>query len=158
MSQAETDATRAPIVHSPQRVLSLATEAFIELARTQHLLQGEINKLFRDEDATPQQYGVLRVLYLNESGALPCLELAERLTHPGPDVTRLLERLSKQRWVRRTRRPDDRRVVMVELTDRARRFVERMEPLLDQLHAERFAALEPEELAELRRLLRKVRE
>jgi DNA-binding MarR family transcriptional regulator len=133
------------------------TEACLEIARTHCQLQREFNKVCKEHEATPQQYGVLSILHLNGKGGLACQDVTRRLANPAPDVTRLIDRLVRQRWVRRRRQPDDRRVVMVELTERAEELVERIEPELNELHRQRFGELTEEELAELVRLLRKVR-
>ncbi len=132
------------------------TEAYLEIMRAHCRLQCEINKLFKHYDVTPQQYALLRVLFLGAPEGLPCQDLAQKLANPGPDLTRMLDRLARQRWVRRRRLEDDRRVVMVELTEKSQDLVERVEPRLAELHRKRFAALSARDLAELQRLLGKI--
>jgi DNA-binding MarR family transcriptional regulator len=66
------------------------------------------------------QYNVLRVLG-EASGGLTRSEIGDRLVGTNPDTTRLLERLAKQRLVRRRRDVRDRRAVLTEITEEGRR-------------------------------------
>ena len=60
------------------------------------------------------QYNVLRILRGSHPGSLTCSEIGERTVARDPDVTRLVDGLSKRGLVRRTRSRTDRRVVQVE--------------------------------------------
>lgn len=55
-----------------------------------------------------------------EGGALTQRQLGERLLLTSGAVTMLVDRLQRAGWVHRRPHPDDRRAVLVELSDRAR--------------------------------------
>jgi DNA-binding MarR family transcriptional regulator len=94
-------------------------------------------------EALPQRTAALLRLFLTrtsvpvsrtEAGVLWALairprritELAARERVTQPAVTLLVNRLAERGWVERHGHPDDRRVVMVELTDEGRRVHERL--------------------------------
>lgn len=91
-------------------------EVFLGLWRTYDRLRALEDELFARHDLTAQQYNALRLLKAHPEG-LPTLSLASRLISRSPDVTRLLDRLESPRGlVRRDRRADNRRVVLVSIT------------------------------------------
>lgn len=92
-------------------------EAYLNLQRTSNLLLQALTRLMRAEGVTPSQYNVLRILRGSHPDALTCGEIGDRLVTPGPDVTRLLDRLEDRGWVERERDSGDRRVVRSRITD-----------------------------------------
>jgi DNA-binding MarR family transcriptional regulator len=69
---------------------------------------------------TNNQYNVLRILRGSHPTRLACSDIAERMIARDPDITRLVDRLSRQGLVTRVRSRQDRRVVEVGLTDKGR--------------------------------------
>jgi MarR family 2-MHQ and catechol resistance regulon transcriptional repressor len=100
--------------------------ALARLERVTERLRREIHLVLRARGMTLTQYNVLRTLYNAGSNGLTCSELGSRLAGTDPDITRLLDRLAKQRLVRR-----DRRAVLTEITDEGRQLVESVIPSLD---------------------------
>ena len=101
---------------------SLEEEAYLNLQRTANLLLQGLTRLLREKapgrtGVTPSQYNVLRILRGSHPQALTCGEIGERLVTPGPDVTRLLDRLEDRGWVERERDTGDRRVVRSRITE-----------------------------------------
>lgn len=131
-------------------------EAIINILRTSDQLQNRFGRLFREYGLTSSQYNVLRILR-GEGRPLPSLEIASRMIQVVPAITGLIDRLEKQELVTRQRCEEDRRVVYVDLTDKARALLKKMDqPGLD-LHKELIGHLTRRELAELSRLLVKAR-
>jgi DNA-binding MarR family transcriptional regulator len=95
---------------------SLEEEAFLNLQRTASLLLRAVAHELEGHDLTPAQYNTLRILRGVGEGGLACGEIGERLVSPGPDVTRLLDRLEKGRLISRWRDEQDRRVVRACIT------------------------------------------
>ena len=133
------------------------TRAYLDLVRTHGRITTRSTEIFKRHGVTEQQYHALRVLEAAEPGGLPCLELAQQLPTPAPDITRLLDRMRRAGLVRRRRLDADRRVVMIELTERARAIICRIRPEVAEFHRARLAHMTPDELDLLGRLLRKVR-
>jgi DNA-binding MarR family transcriptional regulator len=98
--------------------VSLEEEAFLGLQRTASLLLQSLGRELKGHDLTPAQYNTLRILRGAGPDALTCGEIGERLVSPGPDVTRLLDRLEQRGLVTRLRDAEDRRVVRARITEK----------------------------------------
>jgi len=131
-------------------------EAILNLLRTSDLYQNRFGRLFREFDLTPSQYNVLRIL-LGEGKPLPCLEIASRMIQVVPAITGLVDRLEKQELVVRERCEQDRRVIFIDLTSKAKTLLAEMEASVNDLHLKLIGHLSPPELEELIRLLEKAR-
>lgn len=132
-------------------------EAVLNILRTGDRLQNRFGRLFREYGLTPSQYNVLRILR-GEGKPLPCLEIGERMVQVVPAITGLIDRLEKQQLVLRERCAEDRRVVYVQLTDKARALLEQIDQPLEDLHRELLGHFTKAELRDLTRLLEKARE
>lgn len=135
---------------------SLEQEAILNLLRTGDQFQNRFGRLFRKFRLTASQYNVLRILR-GEGRPLPCLEVADRLIQVVPAITGLIDRLEQQGLVKRQRSADDRRIVYVELTDKAAALLKQLDLPVSQLHEQLIGHLGRSELRELSRLLVKAR-
>jgi DNA-binding MarR family transcriptional regulator len=76
-----------------------------------------------------------------------------------PDITRLVDRLERAGHVYRERRfPEDRRLVVVGITQSGLRLLAKLDRPVIDLHQQQFRHLKRRELQDLKRLLAKVRE
>ena len=100
---------------------------------------------------------MLRILR-GEGKPMPCQEIAGRMIQVVPAMTGLLDRLEKQGLITRERSSEDRRVVYVELAEKARGLLSRMDAPVSDLHKRLIGHLTSAELRELSRLLEKARE
>jgi DNA-binding MarR family transcriptional regulator len=132
-------------------------EAVLNLFRTSDRLQHRFARLFREFGLTPSQYNILRILR-GEGKPMPCLEIAQRTITVVPGITGLIDRLEEAKLVSRQRSEEDRRVVNVSLTQAGQEVLARLEEPVNDLHAKLLNHFAPEELAELIRLLEKVRQ
>lgn len=133
----------------------LATECVVNLVRTGSLLAAELDRTFRRYGITGPGVNVLMIL----DGAgepLPPNVIGERRLVTRGTVTGLLDTLEKQRLVRRTRHPGDRRMLLVELTDEARDVLAKLRAELFPAQAEMIAGLSEHEKDTLVRLLGKL--
>lgn len=133
------------------------TRAYLDLLHTHGRITTKSAAIYRQHGITEQQYHVLRVVEAAGDGGLPCLEVARRLPTPAPDVTRLIERLRRSGLVSRRRLERDRRVVLIELTERAAGTLRRLGPSLERFHRQRLEHMSADELDLLAQLLRKAR-
>jgi DNA-binding MarR family transcriptional regulator len=101
----------------PRSFDSTEQEVFLNLWRTYDRLRALEDELFAAHKLTAQQYNALRLLKGAHPGSLPTLVLASRLISRAPDITRLLDRLEARALVRRERKADNRRMVLVAITD-----------------------------------------
>lgn len=132
-------------------------EATLNILRTSDQLQNRVGRLFREYDLTPSQYNVLRILR-GEGKPLPSLEIAQRTIQVVPAITGLIDRLEKQGLVKRQRSTEDRRVVYVEITAKAKQILKRIDRPLLELHERLLGHLSKKEIAEITRLMEKVRD
>ena len=132
-------------------------EALLNLVRTNDQLQIHFTRLFRQFGLTPAQYNVLRILR-GAGQPLPILEIAARMITVVPGITGLVDRLEEAGWVGRLRCKEDRRVIHVDLTEKARTLVAKLDEPVVGLHKELLGHMTRDELAQLNRLLEKARQ
>lgn len=108
-----------------------AEAALLHLERVTDCLRREIYLTLRASGMTTGQYNVLRALHSESPNGLTCTELGNRLAGSDPDITRLLDRLSRQQLVRRRRDVRDRRAVVSEITEEGQRLLESVTPRLE---------------------------
>jgi len=133
-------------------------EVYLELVRTHELLSAANHRFFQQHGVTPQQYNVLRVLYVRDEGdGVPCSTISSLLLNRVPDITRLLDRLERGGLVTRHRCESDRRVVRTRLTPQGHDLVETLHSPLHAHHQELAGHLDADELDTLTKLLTKLR-
>ncbi|WP_422928798.1 MarR family winged helix-turn-helix transcriptional regulator [Singulisphaera sp. PoT] len=131
-------------------------EVYLNLARTADILESEFSRLFKQRGVTHAQYNVLRILR-GAGTELPCLEVASRMISHLPDITRLVDRLESAGLVERCRTQEDRRVVLVRITEAGLTLLGGLDEPVRDLHQRQLGHLSVEELDELNRLLVKAR-
>ncbi|HEX9713982.1 MAG TPA: MarR family transcriptional regulator [Actinomycetota bacterium] len=104
-----------------------ATGAIINLARTESLIVGRLSEHLRAYDLTVGTFNVLMILRGAEGPLCPW-EISERRLVARGTVTGLLDSLEKRGLIRRDPHPEDRRMINVELTIKARELLDRLLP------------------------------
>jgi DNA-binding MarR family transcriptional regulator len=90
----------------------------------------------------------LNILYtLQRSGDMTMSRLADGLNVSDSNATGLIDRMEERGFVERTRVPEDRRIVMVRLTDTGRRLLDEVDALSDELLRSTLARVKPSQLA-----------
>jgi DNA-binding MarR family transcriptional regulator len=135
---------------------SIEQEVALNLSRTHDVLTAGFSRLFKERGISPPLYNVLRILR-GEGKPLPCLEVASRMITRLPDITRLVDRLEQMGYVARSRTEEDRRVVLLSITEPGLALLAGLDPLVTDLHRRQLNHLSPCELAELNRLIVKAR-
>lgn len=146
----------ASVIESPDHDASLEHKVYVQLVRTQDRLASRYEALYREYGLSRQQYSALRVISANPGG-VNCGELREGLATRVPDVTRLVDRLLKQGWVQRRNDDDDRRSVIVSLTEKGRELMQQLDGPVTRLSKDQLGHLSQEELLTLYRLLIRAR-
>ena len=82
---------------------------------------------------TNNQYNVLRILRGSHPSRLACGDIAERMISRDPDITRLVDRLSRRGLVSRARSRQDRRVVEVGITDKGREVLKSLDAHVNRM-------------------------
>ncbi|MBS1910752.1 MAG: MarR family transcriptional regulator [Bacteroidetes bacterium] len=120
-------------------------EAIVALLRTTDVLRRYLSNVVDPHGITLQQYNVLRILR-GAGGALPTMEIGERMIEEAPGVTRMLDRLEKKNLVRRTRQSTDRRQVLCAITEEGLRLVDALDHPMNSADLAVLAGLSPEQL------------
>lgn len=137
---------------------SLQEQLLVNLMRTSRAAEESwLQYLKRTEGLSLSQYNILRILRGARPEALRISEVGERMIYRDPDVTRLVDRLVAQGLVRRHRDEEDRRVVLVEITEDGLALLERLDGMVDQYTRAVMAGLTPKQLRTLDVLLNEVR-
>lgn len=137
---------------------SIQQKAYLSLWRTYDKLRAIEDGLFSQWEITAQQYNVLRLLDAASPAPLPTLAISNRLISRAPDITRILDKLESRGWIERVRSVDDRRTVLVSITQLGRDLLSEIELPLRESHLQQVGHLTAGELKQLCDLLKKVRQ
>jgi len=135
-----------------RRFPSLAAEAVISLLVAAEHVDQALAPLWAQHGITADQYNVLRILRGVHPDGHPRNEVARRMIHRAPDVTRMLDRLVRQGLVRRRRNSADRRESVATITDAGLALLARIDPDVHGLQTTLTRVLGERELRELVRL------
>jgi len=102
---------------------------------------------------TPNQYNVLRILRGSHPARLACGDISERMIARDPDITRLVDRLSRLGLVSRARGRRDRRVVEVGISEKGQQILRTLDEHVDRFPRAMLGHLGPTKLERLGALL-----
>lgn len=108
-----------------------ATECAMNLVLTADLLVKRIGTLLQPFNLTSASGLVLSIIADSES-PLPPNEIADRLIVSRATVTGLLDSLERQSYIRRLPHPSDRRMILVEITEKGRQVANEFRPIVHQ--------------------------
>jgi DNA-binding MarR family transcriptional regulator len=127
-------------------------EAILSLLVAAGYLEAKMDRECAGFGISHQQYNILRILKGVYPDGHPCGEIAARMLHPSPDVTRRLDAMEKEGLIERHRSTDDRRVVVTRITDKGIEVLNAMDVVLAHRQEElrnKFSAQECQELTRL---------
>jgi DNA-binding MarR family transcriptional regulator len=128
-------------------------EAYLNLVRTHALLSDEVAELFKRHHLSQPLYNVLKVVARMGRAGMPSQSIAQYMVARDPDITRLVDRLEKDRLIERERDGQDRRIVRVRVTRSGLEAIEKLDPLIWKLHQQQLGHLNQEKLELLNQLL-----
>jgi DNA-binding MarR family transcriptional regulator len=132
-------------------------QAYLNLIRAAELVSLDLSDLMGKHGLSGKQYNVLRAIRRGGDGGLPVSRIAEQMTDPRADVTRLMDRLERDGLIERRHDREDRRVVRVLLTEKGKGMLATLDAPIVALHRMQFAHMTKSDLDELTRLLEKLR-
>lgn len=128
--------------------------AFIKLMRATDSLNNRLNRQLSDAGLTVSQFGVLEALL--HLGPLNQKALGEKLLKSGGNITLVIDNLEKSGWVERHQDPEDRRSMLIHLTEEGEEFISNYFPQhLERIISE-FEVLSDEELDQLSAICKKL--
>ena len=128
--------------------------AFIKLMRSVESMNNRLNRHLSEAGLTLSQFGVLEVLH--HLGPLNQRSIGDKLLKSGGNITMVIDNLEKCGHVKRQKDPNDRRAVLIHLTETGESFIEDFFPKhLEKIKGE-FSVLTESEKKELGRLCKKL--
>lgn len=141
---------------------SARQEAFLNLLRTQAIVVGPFERLFKSHGISQPLYNILRILrgHMNNDAAegrehegVPVLRIGAQMLTRVPDVTRLVRRLEDAGLAVRKRCETDRRIVYISITSKGQALLDMLQADVEEIHRSQFSQLTDNELRTLNDLL-----
>lgn len=143
---------RTPLVHQ-------GGAAVLNIVHTGSLLVKEGDRVFKPLGLTDAWFNVLMLVrWQSEDGRISQSELGRMLLVNRSNVTGLVDRMERTGLVRRAAEPGDRRVNLIELTEKGKNLLEKAYALYISRIGQVLEGLDENELRGLVRLLERVRE
>ena len=147
--------SESPVAHFYRPETFMADESVGYLMKQAMLsFSQQMDKRLAPHDLTTAQWGPL--MRLQKFGDMTMAELSRCLSIDAGALTRTFDRLEKKGLVRRERSQEDRRVVLVGLTDEGRDALKHVPGELCQVLNEHLAGFTEEEWLTLKSLLRRI--
>ena len=129
-----------------------ADETVISVLVAADHLEQQLETVIAEHGITSDQYNVLRILRGVHPEGHPRHEIARRMIHRAPDVTRMLDRLVKRKLIARVRDPSDGRLSVARITAAGLALLQRIDPEVEEVQRQATATLTAAERKELSRL------
>jgi DNA-binding MarR family transcriptional regulator len=139
----------------PQPAIELVLGGGSLLHQVGRELSTTLERLLAPLDVTAQQAALL--LHAGGAERSPT-RLTQLLGTDTAGMTKLLDRLEGKGFIERRRNPDDRRAVVVELTERGRMLLPRLPPIFGRVTGQLLAGFSEEEIGRLTAMLQRMRE
>jgi DNA-binding MarR family transcriptional regulator len=131
----------------------LEQEVYLNLVRTHAVLGDKVAELFKKHNLSQPLYNVLKVVARAGDAGTPSQSIAQYMLVRDPDITRLVDRLHKDRLITREKDERDRRIVLVKVTELGLEIIHMLDPLIWELHQQQLGHLSQEKLELLNELL-----
>lgn len=137
---------------TPEEVQALNT--YIKLSRAMDSVQASLLNGSSLKELTISQFGTLEALY--HLGPLCQNELGSKILKSNSNMTTVIDNLEKRGLVRRERDTNDRRMIIIYLTDDGKKLIASVFPKHVENMVQIFSSLSKEEQETLGGLLRKL--
>ncbi|MEO6613705.1 MAG: MarR family transcriptional regulator [Chitinophagaceae bacterium] len=108
-------------------------KAAINLIYTLSWMREKTKTIFEEEDVTPQQFNILRILRGSFPKPLSTLQIRERMLEKMSDTSRIVDRLIAKGLVKKLTCKNDRRLVDVIISDKGKKLLERLDTRQDEI-------------------------
>lgn len=122
--------------------------AFIKSAL---LLRSRFSKALEPYDATPQHYGLLKVL--KNSGPTNQIQIGDELGIDKTTMVRIIDHLEGKKLVERVSNPKDRRQKFIKISAAGHRLLAKLKSTANIVEAEFFSRLSKKDQETLRRII-----
>jgi DNA-binding MarR family transcriptional regulator len=104
---------------------NLDQEVALNLLVSAYFLRSKHDEVMIKYGLTLPQYNVLRILKGVYPEGHPRCEIIDRMIEPSPDVTRIIDRLIKEKLVERFNSAEDKRLSMTRITEKGIKLLEK---------------------------------
>ena len=108
-------------------------KAAINLIYTLSWMREKTKAIFDEEDITPQQFNILRILRGSFPQPLSTLQIRERMLEKMSDTSRIVDRLITKGLVKKLTCKNDRRLVDVIISDKGKKLLDRLDTRQDEI-------------------------
>ena len=112
---------------------NLDQEVTLNLLVAAYFLRSRHDVVMTKFGLTLPQYNVLRILKGVYPAGHPRCEIIDRMIEPAPDVTRIIDRLIKEKLVERFTSPADKRLSMTRITEKGIKLLDKANPEVQAL-------------------------
>lgn len=112
---------------------NLDQEVALNIFVTSYFLRSKHEEVLGKFGLTLPQYNVLRILKGAYPNGYPRCDIITRMIEPAPDVTRIIDRLMKDKLVERFNSAEDKRLSMTRITEKGIKLLEKARPEIDAL-------------------------
>lgn len=131
-------------------------KSIINLIYTYNWVLEKIKKILAEEDLTPQQFNMLRILRGSFPTPLSTLQIRERMLDKMSDTSRIVDRLILKGLVQKSTSAADKRLVDVLITDAGKSILAKLDAKNEAMDAV-INNLNEDEMTQLNELLDKLR-
>ena len=131
----------------------LGLSLLIQLSRITNTVHGNTSRMLVKYDLTLGQFGVLEALY--HKGDMTVGQVQRKILSSTGTMPVIVKNLEKRGLITRTISPEDRRQVILSLTDEGRSPIEKVFPENKEMVLEYFSVLSKEDQEHLFKLLQK---
>lgn len=108
-------------------------KAYINLIYTVGWMRDKTKSFFEDEDITPQQFNILRILRGSFPQPLSTLQIRERMLEKMSDTSRIVDRIIAKGLAKKITCKSDRRLVDVIISDKGKKLLEKLDAKQDEM-------------------------
>lgn len=135
---------------------NLDQEVALNIFVTSYFLRSKHEEVLGKFGLTLPQYNVLRILKGAYPNGYPRCDIITRMIEPAPDVTRIIDRLMKDKLVERFNSAEDKRLSMTRINEKGIKLLEKARPEIDSLGSYISTTLNDNEKKNLSDLLEKI--
>jgi len=135
---------------------NLDQEVALNLLVSAYFLRSKHDEVMIKYGLTLPQYNVLRILKGVYPDGHPRCEIIDRMIEPAPDVTRIIDRLMKEKLVERFNSAEDKRLSMTRITEKGIKLLDKANPEVHALSIYISTTLSNQEKKTLSDLLEKI--
>jgi DNA-binding MarR family transcriptional regulator len=130
-------------------------EALLALLVAATDLRAAMDARFGEQDITPEQYNILRILRGGQPNGYSCGDILNRMINRSPDITRRIDALVKRGLASREQSKKDRRIVIAKITKKGLDFLKKVEANIFPLEERLKRVISDKDSKELTRLCEK---